>query len=107
MLKRVALGLICAVCISCVRSNVSSYSNMTFEDTRKDIVVLPYDLAQRKSLEWQNFAAQVEQKLWEAGYGVTKDPRQAELVAFFGYGIDEGTEVVRPLADDRTQRPAS
>jgi hypothetical protein len=76
-----------------VKSDVTAFSAMTITDIEKRIYVAPYDQEQAQSLEWQTYARKIQGKLTDAGYVVTFDPSQAELMAFFGYGIDSGKEV--------------
>ncbi len=82
-----------AGCASRIQSNVSAFSAMGPEDAGKAIFIAPYDQENINSLEWQSYAQIMVGKLQEKGFNVVDDPKEADLVAFFGYAIDNGEQV--------------
>lgn len=81
-----------------MKPTVQVFSALDQGDAIKRLIVLPYNDQQSASLEWKTYAAKIEARFAKAGYTVTHDAAQAQLVAFFGYGIDAGQEVLTNYA---------
>jgi len=88
-----AIALMLAACGSVVRTNVTTFYDLPTQWKGRTIAVLPYKEQQSQSLEWRAYRQMVEDQLRKASFVVTS-PDDADLLAFFGYAIDQGREVV-------------
>jgi hypothetical protein len=67
-------------------------------DIEKRIVVLPAQKEKAGTLEFAEYAKLVEDGLRKEGFQVVPSGEPAELVVFFGYGIDQGRDEVYSYA---------
>jgi hypothetical protein len=71
---------------------VETFSELGPKDLSKQLAILPYDEEKFDSLEWKSYAKKLASRFEKNGVEVS-DPRDAQLIAFFGYAIDEGERV--------------
>lgn len=91
----IMLALTTASCGSRVISNVTSFSQLGSAYTGKTIAVVPIDDAQKNSLEFQRYVAQLKAHLSAKGFRPIDDDSSIapDYVAFFDFGIDNGHQV--------------
>lgn len=80
-------------CVARVKSDVSAFSAMEASDQGAAVYIAPYDDAQGNSLEWKTYADLMAGQLRAKGFKVAPSPDHADLLAFFGYAIDNGSQV--------------
>ncbi|UCH73290.1 MAG: DUF4136 domain-containing protein [Rhodospirillales bacterium] len=78
-----------------VVSQVESYSALPKDYAAQRIAVRPFDEAIADSLEFQSLKAQLEARLRGVGFSVVALDEPHQYIAFFGYGIDQGREVLQ------------
>lgn len=93
-LKSIACAILVVAVTGCgrVRSNVTTFSELTADDIGSRVIIMPYE-EQENSLEWRSYARMLADHFRNKGYEITDDINEANLAAFFGYGIDEGQQV--------------
>jgi hypothetical protein len=74
-------------CASHLESTIETHHRLTPADLGKRVVVLPAQKEKAGTLEFAEYAKFVEDGLRRQGFRVVP-----ELVAFFGYGIDQGRD---------------
>ena len=75
-----------------VETTVETHHRLTAADVGKRIVVLPAQKEKAGTLEFAEYAKLVEDGLRKEGFQVVPSGEPADLVAFFGYGIDQGRD---------------
>jgi hypothetical protein len=75
-----------------LESTIEIHHRLTAADFGKRIVVLPSQKERSGTLEFAEYAKLVEDGLRKEGFQVVPSGEPAELVAFFGYGIDQGRD---------------
>ncbi len=75
-----------------VETTVETHHRLTAADVGKRVVVLPVQKEGAGTLEFAEYAKLVEDGLHKQGFQVVPAGEPAELVAFFGYGIDQGRD---------------
>lgn len=95
-MKRIALFLIATFslsgCMTTVNSNVTRFHDPNVLEANKTFAILPLE-TQDGSLEFQQYAKIVSEKLQTYGYTETS-PKKADYAVFFNYGIDNGSTVI-------------
>ena len=81
-----------------MKPTVQSFSAIDQFDSSKQLMVVPYNGKQASSLEWKTYATKIEARLIKPGYQITHEANMAQLVAYFGYAIDQGKEVLTTYA---------
>jgi hypothetical protein len=76
-----------------VRTQVDAYSVIPADIEPKTVFLAPYKGMDGSSLAWQANAAIVARVLAEKGFTPVASRKQARLVAFFGFAVDEGERV--------------
>lgn len=76
-----------------VRTQVDAYSVIPADIAPKTVFIAPYKGMDGSSLAWQANAAIVAQVLAEKGFTPVASRKQARLVAFFGFAVDQGERV--------------
>lgn len=89
----VVLSFVLVSCGSVIRSNVTTFHELPEDWKGRTIAVLPYSEQNSQSLEWRNYKTKLEDQLRKVSFVVTS-PDNATLIAFFGYAIDRGREVI-------------
>lgn len=86
------LGLLSA-CVTQVQSNVTTFHAFPDNEWKgRSIAVIPVEGVDPASLEWQAYRKVLEDRLLAANFTLS-DMDNADFVAVFGYGIDNGREV--------------
>jgi hypothetical protein len=83
-----AFGL--SACAESINTTVSRYQAMPAPQGQTFYVVPAGGMASNGGLEFQRYAALVAQQLQARGYTPATNPRTANMVVQFGYGIDRG-----------------
>lgn len=86
------LGL--AACASPFNAKVSRFQSQLPPPQGQTIAVVADDPAMAGGIEFTNYARLVEARLAQVGYTIAP-PEQAQLIARFDYGVDQGRERVR------------
>lgn len=82
-----------AGCAGPVISNVTAFHDLPADWNGRAVSVLPYEEQESPTLEWRTYKSMVESHLRKSSFVVTS-PNEADFLVFFGYGIDQGREVV-------------
>src|SRR5689334_4035131 len=90
-----ALGV--SACAESINTTVSRYQAMPAPQGQTFYVVPAGGMASNGGLEFQRYAAIVAQQLQARGYQPATNPRSANMVVQFGYGMDRGQ--VRYVSD--------
>ena len=93
----VALGLLLSGCATTagaarISADISVFHEMTDFSRDKAIAVMPWKESQKDSLEFKAFKTLLEQQFRAQGYRLHEGTGQPDLVVFFDYGIDSGTQ---------------
>ncbi len=94
----IALGLLwlpgCTTTAGAARisADVTVFHEMTDFSRDKAIAVMPWKESQKDSLEFKAFKTLLEQQFRGQGYRLHEGAGQPDLVVFFDYGIDNGTQ---------------
>ena len=93
----VALGLLLSGCATTagaarISADISVFHEMTDFSRDKAIAVMPWKESQKDSLEFKAFKTLLEQQFRAQGYRLHEGAGQPDLVVFFDYGIDSGTQ---------------
>jgi hypothetical protein len=84
----VALGL--SACAESINTTVSRYQAMPAPQGQTFYVVPAGGMAANGGLEFQRYAGLVAQQLQARGYTPATNPKSANMVVQFGYGVDRG-----------------
>lgn len=95
-LLAVVVGLAALAGCMQVSTQVDAYSVIPADIEPKTVYIAPYKGMDGSSLAWQANAALVAQVLAERGYTRVATRKQARLVAFFGFAVDQGERVTTP-----------
>jgi hypothetical protein len=79
--------------MSSVRSNIQTFHTLPPVGAGKSVFVAASDEKKQDTLEFRSYARMLESHLAKKGYVPVSDVASAEYVAFFEYGIDDGTLV--------------
>ena len=93
-------GLLCLLLPGCattagaarISADISVFHEMTDFSRDKAIAVMPWKESQKDSLEFKAFKTLLEQQFRAQGYRLHEGAGQPDLVVFFDYGIDSGTQ---------------
>jgi hypothetical protein len=88
MLGIAALGL--SACAESINTTVSRYQAMPAPQGQTFLVVPAGGMANNGGLEFQRYAGLVAQQLQARGYTPASDPKSANMIVQFGYGMDQG-----------------
>ena len=83
-----ALGL--SACAESINTTVSRYQAMPAPQGQTFFVVPAGGMANNGGLEFQRYAGIVAQQLQARGYQPATNPRSANMIVQFGYGMDRG-----------------
>ena len=83
-----ALGL--SACAQSLNTTVSRYQAMPAPQGQTFFVVPAGGMANNGGLEFQRYAGIVAQHLQARGYTPAANPRSANMLVQFGYGVDQG-----------------
>ncbi len=81
-------------CVRYVRSNISSFHELSRQATSQPIAILPWNDSKKDSLEFKAYSERLAAYLRNNGFKVVDQSEKPPLVAFFDYGIDDGQPVV-------------
>lgn len=84
-----------AACASPFRANVSRFQSQLPAPSGQTFAVVAEDPAMAGGIEFSQYARIVEGKLAQQGYVPVADPKQAQLIVRFDYGVDNGRERIR------------
>ena len=90
-----ALGL--SACAESISTTVSRYQAMPAPQGQTFFVVAGGGMASNGGLEFQRYAGIIAQQLQARGYQPATNPRSANMIVQFGYGMDRGQ--VRYVSD--------
>ena len=90
-------ALALSACAESINTTVSRYQAMPAPQGQTFYVVPAGGMANNGGLEFQRYASIVAQQLQARGYQPASDPKTANMVVQFGYGIDRGQ--VRYVSD--------
>ena len=94
LLLCVALCVVVAGCGALVRSQYTPYHSLNSKTSGKTVAVVPGNDGLEGSLQFESFKTKLEYKLQSAGFTISRDPANADLLAYFTYGIDDGKTTV-------------
>jgi hypothetical protein len=90
-----AAAVALSACAESINTTVSRYQAMPAPQGQAFFVVPGGGLANNGGLEFQRYAGLVAQQLQARGYTPASDPKSANMIVQFGYGMDHGqTRVV-------------
>jgi hypothetical protein len=75
-----------------VESTIETHHRLSAAELGKRVIVLPAQEEKAGTLEFATYAKFVEDGLRREGFQVVPVDEPAELIAFFGYGIDQGRD---------------
>ncbi|WP_420549699.1 DUF4136 domain-containing protein [Curvivirga sp.] len=80
---------------ACARltGDVQSFSEITEDDKTKTLIVHAFPEELRSSLEYKTYKQKLENHLSGQGFQIVQDEQEADLIAFFNYGINDGIEI--------------
>lgn len=84
-----------ASCASPFRADVSRFESQLPVPNGQTFTVVADDPAMAGGIEFRNYAQLVADHMASLGYRPVNDPAQADLLARFDYGVDNGRERVR------------
>jgi hypothetical protein len=84
-----------AACASPFRANVSRFQSQLPAPSGQTFAVVADDPAMAGGIEFSQYARLLEGKLAQQGYVPVADPKQAQLIVRFDYGVDKGRERIR------------
>ena len=96
---RFLLGLLCisvvglSGCMSAVETHVDAYSSIPADIEPKTVYISPYNKADANSLKWKENAGILASVLSERGFQTVAQRRDATLIAYFGFAVDNGERV--------------
>jgi Domain of unknown function (DUF4136) len=85
-----AAAIALSACAESIRTTVSRYQAMPAPQGQTFFVVPAGGMAANGGLEFQRYAGLIAQQLQARGYAPANDPRSANMVVQFGYGVDRG-----------------
>jgi len=80
-------------CMTTVETQVDAYSAIPAELEPKTVYIAPYENSDAKRLEWQTNAQKLAGVLSTKGFTTVSKRRDASLIAFFGFNVDQGERV--------------
>lgn len=93
-LTAVLLGVSLTVAVAgCARVNTqyTPYHSLNSSFSGQTVTVIPGNDSLEGSLQFENFKTKLEDKFRGAGFVISRDRANADLLAYFSYGIDDGT----------------
>ena len=85
-----AAAVALSACAEQINTTVSRYQAMPAPQGQTFFVVPGGGLANNGGLEFQRYASLVAQQLQARGYTPASDPKSANMIVQFGYGLDKG-----------------
>ena len=90
--------LLCGLLAGCqaasrLHGDVEAFSARPFGTADRTVAIVPRAEGAGETLEWRNHARVLAGKLTAAGMRVVPDSETADLVAIFGFGIDNGRTI--------------
>ena len=94
---KLLLGILTMTCmvggcagIPAVITQFTPYHTLSIDDLGKTIAIVPATADQAGQLEFQTFRMKMEGRLSAVGFRVVQEPKDADLIAVFTYGVDNG-----------------
>ncbi|KMP10267.1 hypothetical protein UR09_06835 [Candidatus Nitromaritima sp. SCGC AAA799-A02] len=75
-----------------VRSNVTSFHNISGKIEKNTIKVVPFDRSLENSLQFQSYAKTIASFLKSSGFSITDENQEPDYIVFVSYGIGSGKE---------------
>tara|TARA_B100000424_G_scaffold260572_1_gene244562 strand:+ start:171 stop:812 length:642 start_codon:yes stop_codon:yes gene_type:complete len=88
--KLFVVGLLVSGCASTIQSQVQTFSDIEDSIQYRNVFITSKDEKNIETLEWKTYSEILEVELLSKGLFRGADRNDADLIAIFSYGIDEG-----------------
>lgn len=91
----VGMGLFLAACAQNIKSDVARFHQLQSVSRGASFTIVPKNAEMNGSLEFEQYASLVRQKLVQEGYQPVNAANASDLVVALDYGVSDGDQVIR------------